>query len=85
MKRHAPHILMRSDYACVFESDPCLTQGKSSDPRMLEEEDVVEVSLLLPGWQMSALEQAAYQRGQTAAEMLRQMLSDFIAETDESR
>lgn len=42
--------------------------------------DVVEVPLLLSGWQMSALERAAYVRGVTAAEMVRQLLSNFIAE-----
>ncbi|MFO0841775.1 MAG: hypothetical protein U0797_05150 [Gemmataceae bacterium] len=46
----------------------------------LEGNDVIEVSLLLAGWQMSALERAAYHRGLTAAEMVRQLLRDFIAD-----
>jgi hypothetical protein len=45
----------------------------------LERSDVVEVPLLLSGWQMSALERAAYSRGLTAAEMVRQVLREFLA------
>jgi hypothetical protein len=41
---------------------------------------VVEVSLLLPGWQASALESAAHDRGLTAAEMVRSLLRDFLTE-----
>jgi hypothetical protein len=40
--------------------------------------DVVEVPLLLPTWQVAALADAAQDRGQTAGEMLRDILSDFI-------
>ncbi len=42
------------------------------------EDEVVEVSLLLPGWQVTALESAAHDRGLTAAEMVRTLLRDFI-------
>jgi hypothetical protein len=42
------------------------------------EGEVVEVSLLLPGWQVTALESAAHERGLTAAEMVRSLLRDFI-------
>jgi hypothetical protein len=41
--------------------------------------DVVEIPLLLPGWQVSALETAAHSRGQTAGQMVRDLLRDFIA------
>jgi hypothetical protein len=51
-----------------------------SEAPHLEGCDVVEVPLLLAGWQMSALERAAYHRGLTAAEMVRQLLRDFIAD-----
>ena len=44
------------------------------------DDEVVEVSLLLPGWQASALESAAHDRGLTAAEMVRSLLRDFLAE-----
>jgi hypothetical protein len=43
-------------------------------------DEVIEVPLLLPGWQMSALEQAAHRRGMTAGEMVRSLLSDFFAQ-----
>lgn len=48
----------------------------------LEVGEVVEVPLLLPGWQISALEREAHHRGLTAGEMLRHLLSDFIAGHD---
>jgi hypothetical protein len=41
--------------------------------------DVVEIPLLLQGWQMTALETAAHDRGQTAGEMVRDVLRDFLA------
>jgi hypothetical protein len=41
-------------------------------------EDVVEISLLLPGWQASVLETVAHQRGVTAAAMVRHLLHDFL-------
>ncbi len=44
----------------------------------LAERDVVEVPLLLPGWQVAALASAAQDRGLTAGEMLRSVLRDFI-------
>jgi hypothetical protein len=52
---------------------PALEQ-QSSEPG----EEVVEVPLLLPGWQISALEQEAHDRGLTAGEMVRVVLRDFI-------
>ena len=42
-------------------------------------EDVVEIPLLLQGWQMTALETAAHSRGQTAGAMVRDLLRDFLA------
>jgi hypothetical protein len=47
----------------------------------LSEDEVVEVPLLLPGWQASILETAAHQRGMTAAAMVRHLLHDFLMET----
>jgi hypothetical protein len=44
------------------------------------ENEVIEVSLLLPGWQVAALESAAHDRGVTAAEMARAVLRDFLAD-----
>lgn len=42
------------------------------------EEEVVELPLLLPGWQLTKLETVAHQRGMTAAEMVRFLLRDFL-------
>src|SRR5262245_11358822 len=41
-------------------------------------EGVVELPLLLPGWQAAALEEAAHARGQTAAQMVRGLIQDFF-------
>ncbi len=40
--------------------------------------DVVEISLLLPGWQVAALETAAHDRGLTAGQMVRRLIRDFF-------
>ena len=40
--------------------------------------DVAEISLLLPGWQLAALENAAQARGLTSAQLVRRLLRDFI-------
>ena len=42
------------------------------------EERVVEVPLLLPGWQAEALEAAARREGRTLAEMARRLIRDFL-------
>jgi hypothetical protein len=40
--------------------------------------EVIEVPLLLPGWQVSVLATAAHDHGLTAGEMVRSLLRDFI-------
>jgi hypothetical protein len=45
------------------------------------DEEVVEIPLLLPGWQASVLETVAHQRGLTAAVMVRHLLRDFLIGT----
>jgi len=47
--------------------------------------EVVEVPLLLPGWQVAALATAAQDRGVTAGEMLRGLLHDFIVGLEQRR
>jgi hypothetical protein len=47
--------------------------------REFPEGEVVEVPLLLPGWQMSALEKVAHQRGLTAGAIVRNLIREFIA------
>jgi hypothetical protein len=49
---------------------------------MERENEVVEVSLLLPGWQVEALAEAAQARGLTTGEMVRQLLRRFLAQPD---
>lgn len=44
----------------------------------LMEGEVVELRLLLPGWQVTKLETVAHERGMTAAEMVRYMLRAFL-------
>jgi len=51
----------------------------------LQESEVIEVPLLLPGWQMSALERVAHKHGLTAGEMVRHLLRDFFAGTQAAK
>jgi hypothetical protein len=50
--------------------------------RPAADQEVVEVPLLLPGWQVSVLETAAHDRGLTAGQMVRSLLRDFLAGLD---
>jgi hypothetical protein len=43
-------------------------------------EEVLEIPLLLPGWQVTALATAAHRRGQTAGELVRDLLREFLAD-----
>jgi hypothetical protein len=51
------------------DEQPCLPSSEG---------DVVELPLLLPGWQVTKLESVAHQRGMTAAAMVRYLLRDFL-------
>lgn len=42
------------------------------------ESDVIELSLLLPRWQVDALEDAANQRGMTTGQMIRKFISEML-------
>jgi hypothetical protein len=55
-----------------------LSTVSTVDGPLLDREDVVEIPLLLQGWQMTALETAAHSRGLTAGEMVRDVLRDFL-------
>ncbi|HWG47187.1 MAG TPA: hypothetical protein VN688_30770 [Gemmataceae bacterium] len=55
----------------------CVEEARSP----LLEGDVVEIPLLLPGWQVSVLETVAHQRGLTAGAMVRHLLHDFLVQT----
>jgi hypothetical protein len=42
------------------------------------EGDVVELSLLLPGWQLGALEKASRRQGLTTGQMVRRLVQEFL-------
>jgi len=42
------------------------------------ESDVVELPILLPEWQVTALERAAHERGMTIGQLLRRLFSDLF-------
>jgi hypothetical protein len=48
-------------------------------------DDVAELSLLLPSWQVNALEAAAHSSGLTTAAMLRRLIEEFFARTQRLR
>ncbi|MFO0878685.1 MAG: hypothetical protein U0840_15195 [Gemmataceae bacterium] len=48
-------------------------------PTPYETTEVVEIPLLVPVWQISALERVAFLRGMTTAEVLRQAIGDVLA------
>jgi hypothetical protein len=64
----------------LSQVDPVVVAN--DDDLLTPEEEVIEVPLLLSGWQMSALERAAHRSGQTTGEMVRQLLRDFLARSD---
>jgi|SRR6516225_1382574 hypothetical protein len=43
-------------------------------------DDVMELSLLLPGWQLAALEKTARRSGQSAGEIVRRLVQKFLLE-----
>jgi hypothetical protein len=47
--------------------------------------DVVEIPLLLPTWQVTALEALAHRRGLTAAALVRGLLAGFLSAGDASQ
>ena len=55
-----------------------LATGSYSGPRLSSDSDVVELPLLLPRWQVDALEEAANQRGMTTGQMIRRVISDLF-------
>ena len=43
------------------------------------ESEVREVPLLLPAWQVTALEEVAYRHGLTAGALARRLIADFLS------
>jgi len=68
-----------------MSEDSNLLLGVEESCAPLLEGDVVEVPLLLPGWQASILETVAHQRGLTAGAMVRHLVQDFLAGTPSRR
>ena len=61
---------------------PCLDEnaGVMKGDHYDLNEDVVELSLLLPVWQLASLKTMAQSRGQTAAQLIRGLVRDFLFE-----
>lgn len=51
---------------------------REAEAHSLFPEGMVEVELFLPGWQASALEEAAHRQGITVGQMLRGMIQDYF-------
>jgi hypothetical protein len=54
--------------------------GHTAEDATSPDGDVVEVPLLLAGWQVAALEAAARREGRTLAEMARRLIRDFLTQ-----
>lgn len=61
------------------------TVGSPESCPPLVEGDVVEISLLLPGWEVSILEMVAHQRGLTTGAMVRHLVRDFLVDVPAHR
>jgi hypothetical protein len=57
--------------------------GPSGFPSRDGPADVAEISLLLPGWQLSLLESAARERGLSPAQVVRRLIRDFCDRYEE--
>ncbi|HEY8503359.1 MAG TPA: hypothetical protein VIL46_02175 [Gemmataceae bacterium] len=53
--------------------------GAGGRPGPCAEAEVVELSVLLPHWQLAALESAAHRHGITAGQMLRRLIGQALA------
>jgi hypothetical protein len=59
-----------------------LTSSGTSIDALSAEEDFIELSLLLPRWQLQALESAAKKRGLNMGQMLRKMIGATLISAD---
>lgn len=64
-----------------MRNDPRTSSCVEEVRALLREEEVVEIPLLLSGWQASVLETVAHQRGLTAGAMVRHLVHDFLVQT----
>ncbi|MBI1917293.1 MAG: hypothetical protein HYS12_21545 [Planctomycetes bacterium] len=58
-------------------------QASSREAVSFSTDDVVEVPLLVPAWQVEALEALAHAHGLTAGEMVRHLLSEFLTQSSQ--
>ena len=63
-----------------MSEEPQSSVGIAEPCTPLLDDEVVEISLLIPGWEASILETVAHQRGLTAGAMVRHLLHDFLAD-----
>jgi len=77
-------MIMKDPSFGMLDKEKCFPGVLAAVEPVLDQrpEEIVEVPLLLPGWQISALEREAHQRGLTAGEMVRHLLGDFINNTN---
>jgi hypothetical protein len=65
-----------------MDQRPCATlwatSRREAEDTPSPDGEVVEVPLLLPGWQVTALEAAARREGRTLAEVARRLIQDFL-------
>jgi hypothetical protein len=65
-----------------MDQRPCATlwasPGRDAEDLPSPDGEVVEVPLLLPQWQVHALEAAAHREGRTLAEVARRLIQDFL-------
>ena len=59
--------------------------GSSDGSSTLAEPDFLELSLLLPRWQLLALDELAQGRGMNVGQMLRRLIGKMLQEIGESR
>ena len=52
--------------------------GSYTGPKLSSDSDVVELPLLLPRWQVDALEEAANRQGMTTGQMIRRVISNLF-------
>lgn len=58
----------------------CDSSSRSTSTPNRSDDSVVEIHLLLPLWQLDALEMAARSHGMTTGQLLRRVISDLVTE-----
>jgi hypothetical protein len=58
-------------------------EGPIEPPTCWRDEEMAELSLLLPGWQAAEMERLAHSRGLTLGQLIRLLIRDYL--TDRAR